>query len=56
MYGNSTRLTRKPGVPATGTGNLPKRLAECGEPALGLRAMPSWWMISTSGICATGLK
>ena len=56
MYGNSTRLTRKPGVPATGTGSLSSFLQNAARRSCVCGAMLSWWMISTSGISATGLK
>ena len=56
MYGNSTRLTRKPGVPATGTGSLPSALQNAARRCCVASAIASWWMISTSGISATGLK
>ena len=56
MYGNSTRLTRKPGVPATGTGSLSIALQNAARRCSVSGAIASWRMISTSGISATGLK
>jgi hypothetical protein len=50
------RLTRKPGVPATGTGSLSIALQKAARRRSISGSMKSCFTISTSGISATGLK
>ena len=56
MYGARMRLTRKPGVPATGTGSLSMALQKAARRRSVSGSSWSWRTISTSGISATGLK
>ena len=55
-YGNSTRLTKKPGQSLTTIGVLPIRLAQATTLAMVSSELFSPRMISTRGIRCTGLK